>query len=104
MKINHIEWTNTAFDELTALPRETTFEIIRRVDFLTKFPEMGAPLESRFKKMRGFHQLIIQKNFRVVYEYDENRETVYILAVQNCRQKPPAERDLKRRKRESDEP
>ena len=99
----HIEWTNTAFSELEILPQTTAFEIIRRVDFLAKFPEMGAPLESRFKKLLGFRQLVVQRSFRVVYEYDYATQIVYILAVQNCRQKLPAERDLKRRKRENDE-
>lgn len=102
--MNQIEWTSTAFAELEILPQPTAFEIIRRVDFLAEFPEMGAPLESRFQKLRGFRQLVVKKNIRVVYEYDQTKQTVFVLAVQNCRQKLLAERDLKRRKRESDAP
>lgn len=101
--MNHLEWTNTAFAELENLPQAIAFEIIKRVDFLAQFPEIGAPLEIRFAALRDFRQLVVRRNFRVVYEFDEENETIYILAVQNCRQKLLAERDLKRRKRESGE-
>ncbi len=97
-----IQWTNTAFNELEILPQEISFEIIRQVDFLAQFPEMGAPLESRFPRLEELRQLVIKCNFRVVYEVDKNNETVFILAVQNCRQKLLSLRDLKRRKRQTD--
>ncbi len=95
-----IQWTNTAFNELEVLPEEIAFEIIRRVDFLAQFPEMGAPLEIRFPRLEGLRQLIIKRNIRIIYEVDE--DTIYILAVQNCRQKLLPVRDLKRRKRQID--
>ena len=95
-----IQWTNAAFNELEVLPEEIAFEIIRQVDFLAQFPEMGAPLETRFPRFEGLRQLIIKRNVRVVYEVDE--ETIFILAVQNCRQKLLPVRDLKRRKRQID--
>jgi mRNA-degrading endonuclease RelE of RelBE toxin-antitoxin system len=99
----HIEWTNTAFSELEDLEQTAAYEIIQRIDYLSNFPEMGAPLESRFDSLREFRQLVIKRNFRVVYQFIEESQTVYILAVQHCRQKLPAERDLKRRKRQTDE-
>ncbi|MEP6901816.1 MAG: type II toxin-antitoxin system RelE/ParE family toxin [Actinomycetota bacterium] len=95
-----IQWTNTAFNELEVLPAELSFQIIRQVDFLAQFPEMGALLESRFPRFKEFRQLIIKRNIRVVYEVD--KETIFILAVQNCRQKLLPMRDLKRRKRQVD--
>jgi hypothetical protein len=95
-----IQWTNIAFNELEILPEEIAFEIIRRVDFLAQFPEMGADLESRFPRLKGLRQLIIKRNMRVIYEIYE--DTIFILAVQNCRQKLLPMRDLKRRKRQID--
>ncbi len=97
-----IQWTNTAFAELEILPQADAFEIIRRVDFLAQFPEMGAPLESRFPRFKKLRQLIVKRNARVVYEFDENQETIFVLAVQNCRQKLPSTSELKRRKRKID--
>ena len=100
--MNFIQWTNSAFNELEILPQEISFEIIRQVDLLTQFPEMGAPLESRFPRLKDIRQLIIKRNIRVVYEFDYEKETIFILAVQNCRQKLMNLRDLKRRKRQVD--
>ena len=97
-----IQWTNTAFNELEVLPPEVSFEIIRQVDFLAQYPEMGALLETRFPRLRGFRQLIIKRNIRVIYQIDGDEETVFILAVQNCRQKFPPTRDLKRRKSQTE--
>jgi mRNA-degrading endonuclease RelE of RelBE toxin-antitoxin system len=100
--MNFIQWTNLAFNELEVLPERIIFEIIRHVDLLTSFPESGAHLESRFPSLKGLRQLIIKRNWRVVYEFDADEKTVFILAVQSCRQKLLPVRDLKRRKRQID--
>lgn len=92
-----IEWTSRAFAVLETLPQAIGFEIIRRVDVLPKFPEMGAKLESRVFLLKGYRQLTIKRNYRVIYDYDEFENRIYILAVQNCRQELPSARDLKRR-------
>jgi plasmid stabilization system protein ParE len=91
-----IEWTTPAFAQLEALPQAVAFEIIRHVDLLAAFPQMGAPLEVRFPALRGYRQLVVKRQYRAVYEFDEHAQTIYVLAVQNCRQKLPARRDLKR--------
>ena len=93
-----IQWTNAAFNELEILPEEISFEIIGKVDFLAQYPEMGAPLETRFLRLKGLRQLIIKRNWRVIYDFEAENETVFIVAVQNCRQKLPPTRELKRRK------
>lgn len=98
----HIQWTNTAFKELEVLPQEVSFEIIGKVDILVNFPEMGSPLESSFSRIRELRQLIIKRKWRVVYDFDEFEKTLYIVAVQNCRQELPSMRDLKRRKKETE--
>ena len=97
-----IQWTNSAFNELEVLPEKIAFEIIRQVDLLGEFPELGASLESRFASLRGLRYLVIQRNWRVVYELDEDKKTIFILAVQHCRQRLLPIRDLKRRKRETE--
>lgn len=98
--MNFIQWTNLAFNELEVLPEKIAFEIIKQIDLLTEFPELGALLESRFAKLDGLRHLVIKRNWRVVYEFDETEQTVYILAIQNCRQQLLPMRDLKRRKRQ----
>ena len=97
-----IEWTSRAFLVLENLPQTIAFEIIRRVDLISKFPEIGAKLDSRFASLGIYRQLIIKRNYRVIYDYDEFENRIYILAVQNCRQKLPSARDLKRKQTEEE--
>ena len=96
-----IEWTTRAFTALEKLPQAMAFDIIRRVDLLPKFPEMGAKLGSQFPSPSNYRQLIIKQTYRVIYDFDEFENRIYILAVQNCRQQLPSTRDLKRK--ESDD-
>lgn len=100
--MNFIQWTNLAVNELEVLPEKIAFEIIKKVDLLAEFPELGALLESRFAKLKGLRHLVIKQKWRVMYEFDEAEKTVYILAVQNCRQRLLPMRDLKRRKRQTE--
>lgn len=97
-----IQWTNAAFNELKVLPEEIAFEIIRRVDFLAQYPEMGGLLETRFTRLKGLRQIIVKRNWRVIYDFETDSETVFIVAVQNCRQKLPFSSELKRRKNRID--
>lgn len=91
-----IEWTIPAFASLENLPQAIAFEIVRRVDLLADFPESGAALASEFALLKLCRQIIVKRKYRVVYEFDKYENTIYVLAVQNCRQKLPAARDLKR--------
>ena len=91
-----IQWTTPAFARLEALPQAVAFGVIRQVDLLAVFPHLGAPLEIRFPALRGYRLLVIKRQYRIVYEFDEQAQTVYVLAAQSCRQKLPARRDLKR--------
>ena len=93
----HIDVQSPAFLALESLPQSTAFGIVALLDYLREFPEMGAPLGTRFPKLKGLRQLIYKGSIRVVYEYDHLDETVYILAIQNCSQKMPDRRSLKRR-------
>lgn len=93
-----IEWTAPAFTQLEALSQSLAFEVLRRVDVLGTFPEAGAKVQSADPGLKSCRQLIIKRSHRVVYDYDEAEGSVYILAVQHCRQKLPLGRDLKRRR------
>lgn len=97
-----ISWTNDAFRELEILPQEISFEIIRQTDLLASFPEMGALLETNFSDLKELRQLIVKRKWRAGYDFDEYEKTIYIVAVQNCRQQLPSRRDLQRRKRNND--
>ncbi len=92
-----IVWTSPAFSQVEALPAAVAFEIVRCVDVLEAFPEMGASGISGDAGLRKCRQLIVKRIYRIVYEYDETDGKVYIFAVQHCRQRLPAGRDLKRR-------
>ena len=96
-----VEWTSRAFLVLETLPQTIAFDIIRRADLLPNFPKMGAKFDSRFPNLKSYRQIIVKRNYRVIYDFDEFENRIYILAVQNCRQKLPSARDLKRK--ESDE-
>lgn len=92
-----IEWTSRAFWVLKALPQEIAFSIIHLVDLLPESPEMGAQLETRFPNLKGYRQLTFKRKYRVIYDYDEFKNRIFILAVQSCRQQLPSTRDLKRK-------
>lgn len=92
-----IEWASRAFLVLETLPQAIAFEIIHRVDLLPKFPEMGAKIETRFQLLKDYRQIIVKNSYRVIYDFDEIENRIYILAVQNCRQQLPSTRDLKRK-------
>jgi hypothetical protein len=92
-----IEWTAPAFAQLESLAQDLAFEVVRRIEVLNVFPETGSRIATSDPDLRRCRQLIINRSHRVVYEYEKAEKTVYILAVQNCRQRLPSGRDLKRR-------
>ena len=93
-----IEWTAPAFAQLGFLPQSLAFEVVRRVDVLSAFPEAGARVHSADPGLKSCRQLIVRRSHRVVYDYDEAEGAVYILAVQHCHRRLPSGRDLKRRR------
>ena len=80
-----IEWAAPAFAQLETLPQSLAFEVVRRVDVLSAFPEAGASVQSADPGLKSCRQLIVRRSYRVVYDYDEAENFVYILAVQHCR-------------------
>lgn len=92
----HIEMTEPAFAFLESLPQEISFDIVAALDRLMLFPNMGAPLAARFPALKGFRQLVYKRRIRAIYEFNEYEKTIYVLAIQYCRQKLPSARDLKR--------
>ncbi len=91
-----VEWASPAFEQLSALTERVAFEVIRCVDLLESFPEMGVSLGSKYPQLENCRQLIVGRSHRVVYEYSLKKQTVYILAVQYCRQELPTMRELRR--------
>jgi hypothetical protein len=88
-----IEWVDPAFEKLEGLPSTMAFEIIRRVDLLAAFPEMGLSLQSRYPKLGNCRQLIVGPSYRIIYEFDAG--SVYILELQPCRQRLPSVAELR---------
>ena len=95
---NFIRWTDQAFRELERLPEKLAFEIIRKTDLLSPFPEIGSDLGAHTTALVGLRQLIINKRWRVIYEFDARNSNVWILAIQSCRQKLPTRGSLRKRK------
>jgi len=91
-----IEWTTLAFESLEALPDAIAFEIVRRVDVLAAFPEMGPSMREHFETRFNYRQLIIKGNYRAIYRYDADESVIYIAAIQHCRQQLPSYSDLQR--------
>lgn len=92
----HVEIMNRAFAALEILPEEIAFQILAKLDQLRRFPEMGSPLGARFPKLKAFRQILYRSSIRIIYEFDKIDNTIYVLAIQDCRQKLPLPRDLKR--------
>jgi|HubBroStandDraft_6_1064221.scaffolds.fasta_scaffold70884_2 mRNA-degrading endonuclease RelE of RelBE toxin-antitoxin system len=95
-----VEWSVPAFPQLESLPTSVAFDIVRRVDLLESFPELGARLTGQ-PRLADCRQLIVERKYRVIYEFDSNLDIVWILAVQRCRQKLPSSRDLNRARRQT---
>lgn len=85
---------NRAFAVLEAFPHNVAFEIFSKLDLLVEFPQMGSPLGSKFPSLRGFRQLIFKKRIRIIYDFDEYDNTIFVLAIMDCKRKIPAGRDL----------
>lgn len=99
-----IEWTTQAFDTLEAFPDSIAFEIVRRTDVLTAFPEMGVSMSEHYQTVFNYRQLIVKGNYRLIYRYDADLSVIYIAAIQHCRQQLPSYSDLQRavKKRQSE--
>ncbi len=89
-------WTSPAFLALEALPFPLALGLFRKAEMLKEFPEMGGLLPTNNRAYAKYRQLVFRKSHRVIYEFDEYDQSVYILAIQDCRQKLPSARDLKR--------
>ena len=95
-----VEWSVPAFEQVEDLPLSVAFEIVRRVDLLESFPQLGVKF-AQPPALAGCRQSIVERKYRVIYEFGPGIDTVWILAVQRCKQKLPRARDLDRARRRS---
>lgn len=91
-----VEYTSTAFLALEALPQHVGFGIVTLSDHLRANPEMGRTVRIQNAPLGQYRMLIYRGTHRLIYEYDETDNCIYVGAVQDCRQKLPKARDLKR--------
>ena len=91
-----IAWSSSAFAILEVLPQQIAFAIVRRVDTLAAFPELGPALSIRSLALGNLRQLLVNRRYRVIYQYDEASAAIRVLAIQTCRQQLPTESELKR--------
>lgn len=94
--ITDIEYSSTAFLSLEALPQQVSFSIVTLIDYLRANPEMGKIVNIRNAPPRQYRMLVFRRTHRVIYEYDRTTNSVFVGYVQDCRQKLPKGRDLKR--------
>jgi mRNA-degrading endonuclease RelE of RelBE toxin-antitoxin system len=85
----HIEWLAPAFEVLESLPQSLILKVVRTVDLLASFPETGTALDDDFLEHGNYRQLIVNRNYRVIYECDKYEQTVFVSLLQLCRQKFP---------------
>jgi hypothetical protein len=95
-------WTSAAFLVLETLPQATAFGIVRQVDYLRRFPEMGAQIV-RPRHLSKYRQMIYKRTYRTIYRYDEIDNCVRVLHIQNCRQKLPTAQQLERARKDEGE-
>lgn len=91
-----IIWTSPAFLALEKLPFALAVGLFRKAEMLKDFPEMGGPLPTNKKGYAKYRQLVYRKTHRIIYEYSETENAVYVMAVQNCKQMLPAPSELRR--------
>ena len=91
-----IEYTSAAFLALEKLPQQIGFGIVALSDHLRENPEMGRVVRIKNAPLGQYRMLIYRGTHRVIYEYDESANCIYVGAVQDCRQNLPRARDLKR--------
>ena len=62
-------------------------DILDESAMLARFPQMAAiePLLSEFPE--AYRSLVVRRNYKVVY-YIDNKTTIYVVAVFDCRQNP----------------
>lgn len=77
-------WLESALQDLEALSAKDIDLILRRVDLLSIFPFMGAPM--LFDEWEGYRQLICGSQ-RVIYQILEDGEIVEIAYVRHTRQR-----------------
>ena len=88
-------WTSAAFLALESLPQATAFGIVRQVDYLQQFPEMGSQILRR-DQVSNYRQLIYRRTYRTIYRFDKLRNCIYVVNLHNCRQRIPTDRKLDR--------
>jgi len=79
-----ILWLESALQDLEALSAKDIDLILRRVDLLSTFPFMGAPM--LFDEWEGYRQLICG-NQRVIYQVMEDGQIVEIAYIRHTRQR-----------------
>jgi plasmid stabilization system protein ParE len=79
-----ILWLESALQDLEALSARDIDFILRRVDLLSTFPFMGAPM--LFDEWEGYRQLICG-NQRVIYQVLEDGKIIEIAYVRHARQR-----------------
>jgi plasmid stabilization system protein ParE len=89
-----IEWTTPAFNQLEALPQRLAFSIVKRVDRLAIFPEMGSILEGRSYGRLPYRKLVCGRSYVALYLFDVAQGQIWVMALQHFRQAIPSEEEL----------
>ena len=81
-----LEYCAETFGKTTALNSIKTVE--EKIDSLCKFPESGTP-EPLLRGEKLMYRFVhIQKRIKLIYRYDEQQQTIYIVDVWNTRMSP----------------
>lgn len=62
--------------------------IDQQVKRLTQYPELGFPEPLLAKRRRQYRSLMINEHFKLVYYYDEDKDTLFIIDLWDTRREP----------------
>ena len=84
--IEQLEYCAKTFGETTA--SEFIKKTDEKIDRICKFPESGMREPLLKEKDSAFRYVYIQKRIKLIYQYDEEQQTIYIMDVWNTKMDP----------------
>ena len=79
-----LRWTDLAEQQLLQIrTRKLGEAVLAATEGLVPFPRLGRPLpeQKQFPQLEGVRDFTVRDAVRVLYEYDERRDVVWILGL-----------------------
>ena len=79
-----MRWTDLAQQQLLQIrTRKLGEAVLDATDGLVRFPRLGRPIpeQEQFPQLAGVRDITVKDTVRVLYEYDERKDIVWILGL-----------------------